>query len=392
MTADVTRDIIAKASSENLPLVKLEAFSSTKATVWMKQEWSDPDGPDPLRSIKRKPALFLFQDLADKSYLNVNQILLSATSGNFGIEIGMLAARTGIPFLAVCPAVVPEFNLRVMRALGINVIRTKEQDTCPREFTVFFARGYATEFHHRLVNVEQYYSFLNPLAHTLTTGPELAAGLNGGARTQPATVVLGVGSCGTVSGILQYFLAAGVNARVVGVQPEINQGIPGTHIIKGDCRWSPENYSPVLLPGAMIESVDQVDSYAFTAKLWDLGIPAGPSTGMALSQATRLVRQGAEGDVIVISPDSNFKYGDLLCDKLTTLKADIVARYPELGLKDAIGRYLSHLERNAGIEWTLKQVRECYPTSAEGGLFGVEDIEEIVRGKAKLAVARAGQA
>jgi len=372
-------DLFQGASLAPQPLVKLDDFGSDQAQVWMKQEWLDPESNDPLRSIKRKPSRLLFQDVLEKRYMDGDMLLISATSGNFGIEVGLMAGAKGLPFIAIVPAAVPEYNLRVLQTLGINTVKTEEQETCPREFTVFFARAYSHEFHHRLVNIEQYYSFLNPVSHCLTTGKEIFEGLD-----QVDAVVASVGSCGTISGILQYIIATDKKTKVIGVQPVVQQGVPGTHIIKGDCRWSPENFSPLLLPGGQIVVADNVDAYAFTAKLWEQGIPAGPSTGMALAQAYKMIEAGEIGNIVILSPDNNFKYGDLIVERLTTLKKEITERYPELKLSSVIEDYMKHFRKQAGLEWTLERVRECYPAKFEGKIFHVKDIEDIVTGQINI--------
>lgn len=377
MFSKKTEEILCTARLTPIPLTLLEGLSTGPARIWIKKEWTDPDGHDPLRSIKRKPACLLFADILEKRYIDRSKFVMSATSGNFGIELGLLTSAEGYPFFGVVPAVVPEYNLKILLALGINVIKTKEQETCPREFTVFFARGYADEFHHRIVNVEQYYSWLNPLAHSLTTAREVYEGpvdpVNG--------IVLSVGSCGTISGIRQHLMVTGRSTALVGVQPALHHGVPGTHIIKGDCKWSPENYSPAVLHEDCIHEADGVDAYAFTAKLWEMGVPAGPSTGMAMAQAYRMISNGMTGNIVVISPDSNFKYADLISERLTNLKEGIIARYPELELDETIEAYIRHLTQAAGLEYMLSRVRDCYPATAEGRVFGVEDIDDIVTGR-----------
>ncbi|MBW2260821.1 MAG: pyridoxal-phosphate dependent enzyme [Deltaproteobacteria bacterium] len=374
MIGETTREILCNAGLTPIPMSEIEELRTPHARIWLKREWTDPEGLDPLRSIKRKPACFLFGDVIEKKYVDSGKLLMSATSGNLGIEIGLLSFEEDFPFFAVVPAAIPEYNLRVLTTLGINVIQTQEQETCPREFTVFFARGYAHEFHHRLVNVEQYYSWLNPLAHSVTTAKEIFEGWDG----KVDHVVASVGSCGTICGIRQYLMVSGLEATATGVQPAFQHGVPGTHIIKGDCKWSPENYSPAVLPGDDIHTADSVDTYAFTAKLWQLGIPAGPSTGMALSRAFAMVKEGVKGDIVVLSPDSDFKYTDLIPERLQLLGEEITARHPELELEDAIDDYTRHLENRGGLERMLARVRECYSPPREGRIFGVSDIEDIV--------------
>lgn len=376
MFSTKTQDLLRAAGLSPLPIVELEAFRTESARIWLKREWDDPEGSDPLRSIKRKPACLLTGDVLEKAYVGPGKIVISATSGNLGIEIGLLAAMVEFPFFAVVPAATPDYNLKIMLELGINIIRTTEMETCPREFTVFFVRGYAHEFYHRLVNVEQYYSWLNPLAHCATTARELFEGFDANVDY----VVASVGSCGTICGIRQYTIASGKQAKLVGVQPAVGHGVPGTHVIKGDCKWSPENYSPVVLTGDSIQTVDNADSFAFTAKLWQTGVPAGPSTGMALAQAYRMVREGATGNLVIISPDNNFKYGDLIPEKLKDTKEEISARYPELELDDVIDDYVSHMSGSYSLEWTLEQVRKHYPVTFRGRMFEPKDIDDVVLG------------
>ncbi len=376
-----TLDVFCNAGLEPITPVRLEGFGSPSAAIWLKSEWTDPEGQDPLRSIKRKPACLLLGDILEKNYASDKKLLISATSGNFGIEIGMLATARGLPFLAVVPGAVPQYNLEVLKALGIDIIRTQEQETCPREYTVFFARGYADEFHHRLVNVEQYYHWLNPLAHSLTTAKEIFDTVD--ARVDH--IVASVGSCGTICGIKQNALVSERNVNIVGVQPAIHHGVPGTHVIKGGCRWSPENYSPALIPHDKILIADSVDAYAYTAKLWEQGIPAGPSTGMALSQAVRMIEQGATGNIVVISPDNNFKYADLIVEQLEAHREEIIGRYPSLELEHTLTAYVHHLNTAGGLDRILRRVRECYPGEAQGQVFGVTDIDDIVTGAVQLA-------
>ena len=54
------KEVLCREGLAPLPLVRVDALSSDAATLWLKQEWTDPEGQDPLRSIKRKPACLLF--------------------------------------------------------------------------------------------------------------------------------------------------------------------------------------------------------------------------------------------------------------------------------------------------------------------------------------------
>lgn len=368
----------------SIPMVKVESLSDKHLTVWLKKEWEEPDSNDPLRTIKRKPAHLLFYEELERAKLsNVSLkekgILISATSGNFGIEVGIMAMYEGYKFISVVPSSIPEYNLRVLFALGIDVIKTGEQKTCPRELTVFLVRQYVTEEPNCLyVNIDQYYKFLNPASHILT-GKEIFE-----QEKRVDSVVCAVGSCGTISGITQYIWANDHETKVIGVQPKPGHGIPGTHVVKGDCKWSPENYSAII-SGKDIYDVDLVDSLAFTALLWGEGINAGPSTGMVLAHAYKMIRQGAKGTIVVLSADSDFKYGDLLLQRFQETKEEILTRYPELGLKATIENYMRHLERK-DMYWIEKKIFESYFPSKAGQVFQVKYLEEIGLGRIPLEV------
>jgi len=366
----------ARLSPPSLPLQKVEWLTSSGATFWLKRDWDDPEGPDPLRSIKRKPALFMFHDAMQKQYLAPGKLIISATSGNLGIELAFLARQHGFPFYCVAPgAILPE-GLEILRAVGANVIRTTEREVCPREFTVFYTRGYAHEFHHRLVNLDQFYSWLNPLSHCRTTAREIFE--ESSIRVDAVAACLG--SCGTVGGILSYIESKKLDVQVFGAQPDRSQGIPGTHVIRGDCRWSPENYSPVVLPDRNVLTVDNVDSFAFSVKLWSEGVAAGPSTGMALALADRQARAGLRGNIVVISADSNLKYPGLIRSELIKHREEILCRYPELDLGRPIERAIEEADRDIGSHRTERRIQQAYSVSSAGAIFDAEEIEEIVAG------------
>jgi len=369
-----TQELICAAGLAPLPIVEIEALATAGARIWLKQEWDDPYGPDPLRSIKRKPACLLTADLVEKRQVDSGRLAISATSGNLGIEVGLIAALEGFPFLAVVPEHVPVQNMEIMLELGVDVVQTTETGACPGDLTVFFARGCAAEYRTRLVNIEQYASWLNPLSHSALTARELFE-----AFEQPVDhVVTPVGSCGTLGGLYQYLLATGRLARLVGVQAVGEGLVPGIHAVAGDRAWTPENFSPAVLPADCVRTADAVDAYAFATKLWACGIPVGPSTGLALAQAYRLARSGLSGNLVVISPDSNFKYGDVISDALRELRVEILARYPELEIDDAIDAYAEEMREAYGLGHTLQRVRQCYPVEKRGQLYSARDVRDIV--------------
>ncbi len=357
--------------------IRLDWFEPQGTTVWLKTEWQDPEGPDPLRSIKRKPAFLILQDALLKDYATPGKLLLTATAGNLGVELALLGARHELPLYCVAPGPINQEGLQVLTATGANVLSSSEDEICPRDFTVFFARGYAHEFHHRLVNLEQFYSWLNPMVHSVTTAPEIFGGDFG----EVDAVCCCVGSGGTAGGLLTYLSVTGREAEVWAAQPEVSHQVPGTHVIRGECRWSPENYSPVVLPEERVVTVELADSLAFTVKLWEHGIPAGPSSGMALALAHGRIREGLRGNIVVLSADNNFKYPRLLFDELSAHRDVILYRHGKMGIEGPLDAYLEELERKVESDEVYARIAKLYSVAQPGTIRDVIDIEEIVAGK-----------
>ena len=390
MLSRITQELLRDPSSGPRPLIRLAGLSTKRARIWLKPEWTDPCGSDPLRSIKRKPASLLLGDALEKGYFARNEVIVSATSGNLGIELGLLANARGVPFFAVVPADVPSHNLHILRRLGIHALRTAEASACPGRETVFFARRCAGVLGRKVVNLEQFNSWLNPLSHSLTTAPEVFDELE-----KVDYIVASMGSSGTASGIAQYVMSTRRKTRVIAVQPALDHGVPGTlsvrtQVTHGESRWSPENYSPAVVGERYLRTADTIDAYAYAAKLWQLGVPAGPSTGLALAHARCLVEHGTLGDIVVISPDNNFKYARLIAETLAANEQEIRARYPDLELDDTIAAYRAHLEEARGPEWTSARIDACYPARGEGMVFEARSVEALE--EARRVVADLGDA
>ncbi|MBW2278768.1 MAG: hypothetical protein JRF63_14850, partial [Deltaproteobacteria bacterium] len=107
MFSQRTKDLICGAGLAPLPTIEVESLATDSARIWIKREWDDPYGPDPLRTHKRKPACLLIADAIEKNYLPPGKIAIATTAGNLGIEIGLIAANEGFRFLAVVPGQIP---------------------------------------------------------------------------------------------------------------------------------------------------------------------------------------------------------------------------------------------------------------------------------------------
>jgi cysteine synthase B len=151
----------------------------------------------------------------------------------------------------------------------------------------------------RYVYLDQYANPANPLAHELTTGPEIWAQTNG-AVTQ---FVAGVGTSGTIVGVSRALRPKGV--RIVAVQPDdALHGIEGWKHMPTAIR--PPIWDERVADVHMTQSTDE--AIAMTRRLArDEGIFTGPSGGAAVAAAMRLAREET-GRIVVLIADGGERY------------------------------------------------------------------------------------
>ncbi len=151
----------------------------------------------------------------------------------------------------------------------------------------------------RYVYVDQYSNPANPLAHELTTGPEIWAQTTG----RVTHFVAGVGTSGTVVGVSRALRPRGV--RIVAAQPaEPFHGIEGWKHMATAIRpkiWD-EDAADVHL------AIPTEPALEMTRRLArEEGVFTGPSGGAAVLAATRIA-QAEPGIVVVLIADGGERY------------------------------------------------------------------------------------
>ena len=355
---------------EELKPVKIEEVKglspNPKVNIFLKREYPLNVNEDPLRTLKRKPASFILEDLAGKNYLNSRKAAISASSGNFARELSLKAGRMGLKLIAVVPPRTPEEHVRMLTALGTDVVQvTEEYDLCPRETTVFFTRAIAEHYRFQLVNVDQYNSWQNVLSHLFTTWEEIKG------FGEVDYVVVQLGSTGTFMGVSLGKQAEGSKSRIIGVQPPKVHHVPGVHHIIDGCEWSPEIYS--LMLGDRVATVDDVDAYAALIKLWERGVHAGPSTGMGAAYSMKLAEKLEEGSILLVSADSVFTYYDYILNFLGKDGNQITVRYPEL--EEAMEKYKAWLKGAPSLKERIDAIKRAYKPGREGEVYKISEVD-----------------
>ncbi|MEM2562262.1 MAG: pyridoxal-phosphate dependent enzyme [Candidatus Bathyarchaeia archaeon] len=365
-------DLMSTRGLKPYPIEEIKDLSDGRNIhVFVKREHDNIDGSDPIRSIKRKPANLMGLYVEE---INPHaRFWISASSGNFVEELGILANETGKDLFAVVPPRTPSQTLETLMNLGIHVVKVSEEeyDLCPREFTVFWVRAVVNKCN-KILNVDQYSSILNPLAHLLMTAKEIDGELK-----DLTHIFIPLGSTGTFTGICEYFSRFHPKIKIIGVQPTREHHIPGVHYVMGDCKWSPEIFG--LLDKRMLKVLTIDDSSAYMA-LMELevkhGIHGGPSTGMVFAAVKQELNNIEDGsNVLILSADSSWEYGEWNKTILKRLRDE--SRFSE---KESLllEMYMKILEKRENSLRRMMKVKNIYKPSKMGQLYSLEEFEDLL--------------
>jgi cysteine synthase B len=295
LTADLVRERVRGTILERIgdtPLIPLRRVTAgLRGELWAKLESANPGG-----SVKDRPGLWMVIAAEEEGRVKKESVLIDATSGNTGVALALVCAVRGHRLTLVMPDRVSLERKRIARAFGAELVLSdplEGTDGAIRE-----ARRLAAA-DERLVYVDQYSNPANPLAHELTTGPEIWRQTDG----KVTHVVAGVGTSGTIVGISKALRAKGV--RIVAVQPDdALHGIEGWKHMPSALR--PAIWDERVADVHMTQSTDE--AIAMTRRLArDEGIFTGPSGGAAVAAAMRLAREEA-GRIVVLIADGGERY------------------------------------------------------------------------------------
>ncbi len=295
LTADLVRERVRGTILERIgdtPLIPLRRVTAgLRGELWAKLESANPGG-----SVKDRPGLWMVIAAEEDGRVKKGSVLIDATSGNTGVALALVCAVRGHRLTLVMPDRVSLERKRIARAFGAELVLSdplEGTDGAIRE-----ARRLAAA-DERLIYVDQYSNPANPLAHELTTGPEIWRQTDG----KVTHVVAGVGTSGTIVGISKALRGKGV--RIVAVQPDdALHGIEGWKHMPSALR--PAIWDERVADVHMTQSTDE--AIAMTRRLArDEGIFTGPSGGAAVAAAMRLAREEA-GRIVVLIADGGERY------------------------------------------------------------------------------------
>jgi len=273
------------------PLVRLEHFGD----VWAKLEFFNPLS----RSIKDRTVFFLLRRfLNDGLY---GGLVEEASSGNVAVALAALANIYGFRYRAYTTKHLPRTTEVLLRVLGAEVVKV-DRDSIDEGFWRW-VRDNATR--DGAINLNQFENADNPEGHYYFTGGEIVDQFMSIGR-RPRVLIAGIGTGGHVTGIARRLRDAFGDVYVVGVEPAINNVIPGIKRLESGTRWAREVVDEVI-DVSLEEAVDGVIRVARSE-----GLLIGLSSG-AVFQAFLKVRERL-GDVtyLLIFPDDIYKYIDII--------------------------------------------------------------------------------
>jgi len=280
------------------PIVQLNRVIPYKQTkLYAKLEWYNP-----FSSIKDRIGANLLADAEEEGLLDEVNQLVEPTSGNTGFALAMIANAKGYSLKATISSMVPMEKRTLLRFFGCDVLEV-EDTLCPApgapEGAIALAMETAQEPEFHMLN--QYVNQANPNSHYKTTGPEVWK------QTEHTIThfVAALGTCGTLTGAGTYLKEKNSSIQLIGVHPEEGHDIPGVRSIiqlQQTKLFRPELYDQLV-------EVSTREAFDMCLRInRQESIIAGPSSGLALAGALKVIQDDENAVVVVIFPDNAFKY------------------------------------------------------------------------------------
>lgn len=286
----------------NTPLVELTKLGQTSpAQLLLKLESLNPGGSEKDRAVQS------MLDAAEAAgALDFGAVIIEPTSGNTGLSLAMICAVRGYRLILTMPELVPEPHIKLLRALGAEVVLT------PAPQGMRGAVDRANELSDEYDPVflpRQFQNEANPAGHN-QTADELWDATDG----RLTALVAGVATGGTITGVGRRLKSLNPDIHVAAVQPAsspvLTDGDPDHHSLYGmGASFVPDIYDETVVD----EVIDVQDAEAYTILgrlLREEGVLVGPTTGAAVAGAIKLARTLSQNDgyIAIIATDSIERY------------------------------------------------------------------------------------
>src|SRR5215203_5137612 len=287
----------------NTPLVQVNHITKQhkiKAKVLAKMESLNPG-----YSVKDRIGISMIDWAEKEGVLKKGGTIIEATSGNTGIGLALVAAVRGYRCIFILTDKVSVEKMRYLKSLGADIV------VCPSaakhgtpDHYVETARRISTETPNSFYP-DQYNHPANPLAHYLTTGPELWSDTEG----KITHFVSGIGTGGTITGTGRYLKEKNPNIKIIGADPygsifktykesgHVPEATP--YLVEGIGQSLPVGNADMKIIDEIINITDR-ESFELARLLSRReGIFCGGSTGTNFAAALKVAKDLDESGVVV---------------------------------------------------------------------------------------------
>jgi len=293
----------------NTPLVRLTGFDTGPCELFLKLESQNPGG-----SIKDRMAVSMIEDAEQAERIKPGDTIIEATAGNTGIGLALVAAVKGYHLILVIPDKMSPEKIAHAKALGADIHLTRS-DVSPGHPMYYQDMAARIAKEAGAYHINQFSNPSNPLAHEISTGPEIWDQM----EHRIDAIVCGIGSGGTMTGLSRFFARVQPDSEMVLADP-LGSSLAelvrtGKHVPSGS--YAVEGIGQSCMPD--IADVSRVKSaYSIPDKesfqtardlLRCTGIFGGPSSGTLLASALRYCREQKQPKrVVTFVCDTGAKY------------------------------------------------------------------------------------
>ena len=267
------------------PIVELSGYASAfrlKGRIFAYLNFDGPTGTG--KDALAEGMLALAVERGD---LKKGQTVVEASAGSFATALTIAGRQSGHPVVLAVPSGISTQRQKQLEDLGARLVFSSS--TQGRSALKELARKTARECDGYFIDF--FSNDDNPEYHRRVTGPAILNNCPG-----LDTIVAGVGSGGTITGVGEYVRAWENQIRMVAVEPYESQaiggGFPGRHQIPGlGAGFVPENYNPYVVDTVLTVTTADAERASKEVLLCD-GIPACTSGGATLAAAVQLMEMG----------------------------------------------------------------------------------------------------
>ena len=286
------------------PLVRLNRITRDfTSEIFVKAEFLNPGG-----SVKDRIGLAMIEAAEREGLLKTGGTIVEATAGNTGVGLALVAAIKNYRCIFVMPDKMSQDKINLLKSYGAEVIITPTSvpPDSPESYN-----GVADRLAKEIPGAyrpNQFANPNNPLAHYLTTGPEIWEDSRG--RVEVFVAAMGTG--GTISGTSKYLKEKNPNIFIVGADPEgsiLSGDSPKSYKVEGIGEdFIPETFNRQVVD-EMIRVSDKESFNTARRLAKEEGLLVGGSSGTAVAAALKYARRLKKSAYIVaLLPDTGRNY------------------------------------------------------------------------------------